>query len=121
MKKEVKKRFQEMVLEAVRSLPIYPHSHLSDTTVISWEVAKRHRNELIKMGILCDLSEIYREAGMKMDPYTRHISEGYRIQDRVLRQLNNLHREGKVAKKMSYGGAGQGRNYTFIRWGKHAQ
>jgi len=116
MKKQVKERFQEMILEVVRDLPLYPSPYKSDTTWIAEELVRRYRNELIRMGIIENPIET-----LYFGDKPRHVAEAWAIHDKVLRQLNNLHREGKVAKRIDYGGKGKGRNYKFIRWGRHAK
>lgn len=107
MKSVVKKRFQEMILKAVRKLPRYPDYYHSDTTFVAQQVAKDYLKELIEMGILIS---------SKVD----FVDNGYFIQSKVLRQLNNLHKENKVAKRIEKGEEGTGRNWTFIRWGRNA-
>lgn len=103
MKKDVKKRFQEMLLDAVKKLPMYPSIYQSDTTWIANYLCRTHPRELIKMGII------------------DHVDDSYWKRHKFLRQLNNLHKEGRLAKKIEYGGEGQGRNWTFVRWGPHAR
>ncbi|MBW2672019.1 MAG: hypothetical protein JRD89_01220 [Deltaproteobacteria bacterium] len=112
MKKEVKKRFQEMILDVVQNLSLYPSPYYSDTTIIAQEVARKYRRELIEMGLLSPQESYW---------HARSVVDGWWIHDKVLRQLNNLHKEGKIAKRMDYGGEGKGRNYTFIRWGRRAK
>jgi len=111
MKKAIKKRFQEMILEIVdRWLPSYSSPYYSDTTFIARELARQHRKELIEMGLLPPNRE---------ETHYHHpdVEDGWYIQSAVLRQLNNLHKEGKIKKKLDYGGRGKGRNFTYIRWG----
>lgn len=116
MRGQIKRRFQEMILEVVKDLPLYPSSYQSDTTWIAKELVKRYRDELIKMGII-----EYPIETLYVCNRPRCVDEAWQIHDKVLRQLNNLHREGKIAKKIDYGRRGKGRNYTFIRWRRHAK
>jgi hypothetical protein len=119
MKKKVKERFQEMIMESLKEMPTYPSNHQSDTTWISVNLARKHEKELVEMGIVPEeLLSIPFIPTIPNQPRDSVI--GWRIQNRVLRQLNNLHKSGKVEKTIDYGGEGKGRNYTFIRWGKHA-
>jgi len=118
--REDKRQFQKMILDVVQSLPLYPSPYESDTTWISCELAKKYEGELIKMGIIPKWYVKLENEPNRIHYRPREVTEGWIIQDKVLRQLNNLHKEGKIAKKMDYGGEGQGRNYTFIRWGRHA-
>lgn len=94
MKKEVKDRFIEIILESLRKLPMYPDLYRSTTTLLAEYIDKHHDAELRKLGIYLD----------PMEPAP------------LLRQLNNLHRQGKV-RKQSVRGRG---SYRQIFWGKHA-
>ena len=92
-----------MILLVLKDKPQYLW-YMSDTTWIAQKLVQRFRKELIAMGILKHPIERVSYS------YPRYVDEGYRIQSKVLRQLNNLYKEGKVEKEMDYGGEGTGRN-----------
>jgi len=102
MKKVVKKRFQEMILEVAADMPIYPDGYRSDTSWITQQIVIRYSEELEKMGI--NIPYFY-----------------FAEYNPVLTQLNNLHKEGKIDKHVMKGEAGSGHNWTLILWGKHAR
>ena len=103
MKHTVKRRLQEMLLEAVSVMPEDPEPNISDTTLIAQWVCKKYTRELIKMGIIDDSSDAFWKSS------------------KFLLQLNNLHRDGKILKKIEYGGKETGHSFTIIRWGDHAR
>ena len=103
MNKETRTRFQEMLLDAVKQMPIYPSIYQSDTTWIANYLCEKHTRELIQMGII------------------EHRDDSYWMRHKFLRQLNNLHKEGLLAKKIEYGGEDQGRNFTCVRGEQHAR
>lgn len=115
LSKGQREKLQDFLLEAVRNLPIYPSPRYSDTTWIAEELARKHLKELLEFDLV---SRRYVE--LPSDKPQWYWVDCY-VHNFVLRELNRLHGMGKIDKKISYGGKGQGRNYTFIRWGKHAR
>lgn len=99
MKKEVRERFQEIILEAVKRLPIHPRVGYSDTTLIVETLIDRYRRELEELGI---------------DTKCEH-GPLFSFERTVLRQLNNLHKMGRVTKRV-LSSEESGTNFTLIRW-----